>query len=266
MNKPYILYHGNCFDGYGAAFAAFKKFGSDAVYIPCVYGATTPLVPKGAEVYMIDFSLKRDEMTKLYHHCNGKLTVLDHHKTAEENLKGLDFAYFDMNKSGAMLAWEYFHPKEEAPELIKYIQDRDLWLHELPQSKEVSAALQSYPYDFAVWDSLMDNVEKLKTEGKALLRYQEVLVDMICAKAFKANLGGYEVMVVNSTSHWSEVGNMLCIMYPEVPFCASFYVDSATGNQKYSLRSIGDFDVSVIAKQYGGGGHKNASGFEVKFD
>jgi oligoribonuclease NrnB/cAMP/cGMP phosphodiesterase (DHH superfamily) len=263
MNKPYILYHGNCFDGYGAAFAAWKKFGSNAVYIPCVYGATTPLVPKGVEVFMIDFSLKRDEMLKLHENCNGKLTVLDHHKTAEENLKGLDFAYFDMNRSGAMMAWDFFHGTE-APELIKYIQDRDLWKHELPFSKEVSAALQSYPYEFAVWDTLQ--VPTLIEEGKTLLRYQEVLVDMICAKAFKANLGGHEIMVVNSTSHWSEVGNKLCKMFPDAPFCASFFVDSATGNQKYSLRSIGDFDVSVIAKQYGGGGHKNAAGFEVKFD
>lgn len=30
-----------------------------------------------------------------------------------------------------------------------------------------------------------------------------------------------------------------------------------------SLRSNGDYDVSAIAKAFGGGGHKNAAGFEV---
>lgn len=261
MSKTYVFYHGNCFDGFGAAYAAWKNYGDAAVYIPCIYGIAIPDVPFGSTVYMIDFSLKRDEMLKLHHQCAGNLTVLDHHKTAEENLKGLDFAHFDMNKSGAMLAWEYFHPLFKVPELIKYIQDRDLWKNELPFSKEVSAALQAYPYDFEVWDKL--NVSNLVEEGRTLLRYQQVLVNMICQQAKKTTLQGYEVMVVNSTSHWSEVGNTLCKTYPDSPFCASFYYDSF-GNEKWSLRSIGEFDVSAIAKQFGGGGHKNASGFEIK--
>lgn len=35
------------------------------------------------------------------------------------------------------------------------------------------------------------------------------------------------------------------------------------GHCACSLRSNGDYDVSAIAKKFGGGGHKNAAGFEV---
>jgi nanoRNase/pAp phosphatase (c-di-AMP/oligoRNAs hydrolase) len=46
------------------------------------------------------------------------------------------------------------------------------------------------------------------------------------------------------------------------PAFAACYWDTPEG-RVFSLRSIGDFDVSEIAKQYGGGGHKNASGFRL---
>jgi uncharacterized protein len=256
--KPIVFYHGNCYDGFGAAFSAWKKFGSNAVYHPCVYGTPIADVPQGSRVFMIDFSLPREEMLALKEKCDT-LIVLDHHKTAEENLKGLDFAIFDMNKSGAMLAWEYFHPGTEVPPLIKYIQDRDLWRHELTFSAEVHAALSSYPMDFDTWDKL--NVIDLIEGGKTLLRYRDVLIKMICDKSGMMEIQGYPCMVVNSTSHWSEVGNHLANKNPtEFKFGASFYVDS-DGSQKWSLRSIGDFDVSSIARCYGGGGHKNAAGF-----
>lgn len=256
--KPIILYHGNCFDGFGAAYAAWKKYGSEALYYPCVYGSPLPEIAKGSTVYMIDYSLPRKEMEELYQLCEGNLVVLDHHKTAEDNLRGLPYATFDMKKSGAMLSWEYFHPGTVVPELINYIQDRDLWLHKLPYSKEVSAALQAYPYSFETWDGFY--IEDLKDEGITLLRYQQVLVKMICEKSEVAvGYRGKTVAMVNATSHWSEVGAHLLQKHPEADYAASFFIEGT--KKKWSLRSRADFDVSVIAKERGGGGHPQASGY-----
>ena len=257
--STYILFHGNCQDGFGSAYAAWKKYGDSAFYISCHYGQPLPTyIPQGSTVFMIDFSGKREEMIE----WNNKYSfqVIDHHKTAEENLKGLDFAHFDMSKSGALLAWEFFHPGTEVPKLLKHISDRDLWQFNLPETKAVSIALFSLPYEFNVWDKVDCN--KLADEGFALLRYQDQLVDMIIKKSFPKKIAGHNVVVVNSTSHWSEVGNTLCKKYPDADFSASFYQD--IDGYKWSLRSIGDFDVSAIAKKFGGGGHKNAAGFTSK--
>jgi len=256
--KSIILYHGQCTDGFGSAFAAWKKFKDEAEYYPCVYGQPLPEVPAGSDVYMIDFSVGREEMLSLLSHCDGNLTVLDHHKSAEENLRGLEsFCTFDMNRSGAMMAWNHFHPGVEPLQLIKYIQDRDLWTKKLAYTEEVHAALSSYPQDFNVWDEFyLDNMIK---EGKALIRYRKQLVSIICDKSEICELDGHSVALVNATSHWSECGEELLKRYPKCDYAATWYLDGTA--QKWSLRSLPGFDVSVIAKKRGGGGHACASGY-----
>lgn len=262
MTKTYILFHGNCFDGFGAAWAAWKKFGSDATYLECHYGKPLPEVEDGSDVFMIDFSSDRASIEALAARTN--LVILDHHKTAEENLKGLPYATFDMSRSGAMLAWNYFFPGYIVPTLIEYVQDRDLWQFKLKHSSEFHACLASYPKSFASWNDFenKDWFEILK-EGQAILRYKDEQVDMILKNAHWTKMSGFDIICVNATSHWSDVGNQLCIKYPDAKFSASWYIDDK-GNKKWSLRSMGDFDVSAIAKTFGGGGHKNAAGFVEK--
>lgn len=254
----YILYHDNCQDGFGSAYAAWKKYGDSAIYIPCAYGKPLPKdIPNGSTVFMIDYSGSREEMID----WNNKYSfqVIDHHKTAEQNLKGLSFAHFDMTKSGALLAWEFFNPRSPVPFLLSHISDRDLWQFKLPDTKAISIALFSYPYDFNVWDKL--STYDLANEGKTLLRYQDQIVDMICKKAYYTTLNDHKIVAVNATSHWSEVGSTLA-QWPDAKFAVSYYKDK--DGYKWSLRSVGDFDVSAIAKQFGGGGHLNASGFTSK--
>lgn len=260
--KTYILYHKNCFDGTGAAFAAWLKLRDDAIYIPCAYGEPLPSdIPNGATVYMIDFSGPRDVMLEWGANYNFK--VLDHHASAQKNLEGLPFAHFDMTKSGAVLSWEHFHPGVLAPTFFQLIQDRDLWEHKMEHTHTFSASLASYPHDFKKWEELMHRIPEMCYEGAALLRSEDVLVGMIVDKAHPAKIGEYSIMAVNATSHWSKVGNLMCKLYPNHPFCGSYYYNKA-GNKVWSLRSIGDFDVSAVASKYGGGGHKNASGFVEK--
>ncbi|MGH9333969.1 MAG: phosphohydrolase, partial [Vicinamibacteria bacterium] len=123
-----VLYHAFCADGFGAAWAAWKRLGERAEYLPVQHGAPPPSIPKESDVYILDFSYPRAEIEEMKARV-ASLQVIDHHRTAEEELRGLEYAVFDNRKSAAVLSWEYFHPGEPVPELLRYVMDRDLWQH-----------------------------------------------------------------------------------------------------------------------------------------
>lgn len=263
MKEHYILYHANCYDGFGAAWAAWKVLRDAAEYIPVTHGEPPPKVLRnsGATCTIVDFAYPRDVLLDLRDNWGlAELTVIDHHKTAQEDLVGLDVAIFDMNKSGAMMAWEYWHPHDEPPMLVRYVEDRDLWRFELVDSREVSAALRMFPMDFETWEDLEENWTTLMTIGSNILAFTESQVEMMCKQARISLIGGHEVPVVNATAFWSEIGEYLLGKYPEYPFAASWHM-TKDGQFKWSLRSRRDFDVSDVARQFGGGGHPQAAGF-----
>lgn len=283
--KQYVLFHGNCPDGFGSALAARLKLGDAAIYIPVSYGKPIPSeIGCGNKVFILDFSYPRQQLLDLFTHCS-ELVVLDHHATAEKDLAGLEFCRFDMNKSGAVLAWEYFHPMRPVPDFFLYLQDRDLWRFALPESREVSMAVRSYPYDFDVWEDLITQVAELKIEGVACRRLTEQQVSNMAAhhrwaafdlqhKAIRfypkdtqdfcsvnnEPPGMFYAPVANATVFFSEVGEKLLELYPSAEFSA-YYSDRPDGKRQWGLRSRETFDCSVIAKAFGGGGHKQASGF-----
>lgn len=257
----YVLYHSKCYDGFGAAYAAWKRLGDTAKYIAVGYGHPPPEMPEATQVFIVDFSYPKDVLLKLAE--TTEVTVLDHHKTAQENLEGLSgtnpFVVFDMERSGALIAWEFFHPGEPAPILLQHISDRDLWRFKMDRSAEVHKALVSLPMDFNLWDRL--DVEDLKKEGAICERIYTQLVDNIVESAWMGKVDGHSVPIVNTSIAWSEVGHKLCFDHPGSPFAASFTIFN--DQVMWSLRSRGEFDVSAIAKKFGGGGHKNAAGFKT---
>lgn len=263
----HVIYHGHCYDGFTAAWAAWRKLGDKAEYIPASYGKAPPLLPADAHVVIADFSYPRAQMEALRLRV-ASLRILDHHKTAEADLKDFPGAIFDMNHSGACLAWRYFHPETHDPLFVRYIEDRDLWRFQLPKSREVSAYIQSFDYSFSAWNELHDQISNdldgyltgPVREGTAILRAKEQMVKQMADNAVVKSVGGYEVPVANATCYFSEVGEELCIRNPEKPF-AAYYLDRKDGNRQWGLRSRGGFDVSAVAKRYGGGGHPGAAGF-----
>jgi len=266
-----VLYHAYCPDGFGAALAAWKVFGDDGRYIPVCYGQEPPfaeIVEASAdELYIVDFSYDRQTLRDLKQLVD-RVIVIDHHISAQQALEGWSEpgieTVFDMSKSGACLAWEYFHPGTEVPELLRYVQDRDLWRWELPDSREVAAALSSYPQDFEIWDTQLD-VARLATEGRVILRFQNRRVQALADKAYVGRIGDYEgIPMCNGTLFWSEVGEELLSRYPDAPFVV-VYGDRSDGKRSFSLRSRG-VDVARVAQEFGGGGHRQASGFELAFE
>ncbi|TLY14701.1 MAG: phosphoesterase [Nitrospirae bacterium] len=249
-----VLYHAECSDGFGAAWAIWKKFPS-ARFMPVKHGISPPTGLAGRHVVIVDFSYSRQTLEAMAKEA-ASLQVLDHHITAEKALAGLPFAYFDQKKSGAVLAWEWAHP-EPVPWLLQYIQDKDLWHWVLPSSREINAALASYPSDFRVWDELRQRT--LEAEGLAILRYENELVGKIAAEAALVSFHNETVPAVQSAVLTSQLGERLSAGYP---FCVIWH--DRDGRRYYSMRSRKEgADVAAIAASYGGGGHTHAAGFSV---
>ena len=259
-----VIYHADCTDGFGAAYSAWKLLGNRAEYFASKHGTKPPSV-KGKNVVILDFSFDNKTTKKMIKDAND-LLVIDHHKSAMVELHDITNTHFDMSKSGAMLAWEFFHPGKDAPKFIQYIMDRDLWRWELPYSKEFSAAFDMVPFEFEEFekfedDSVFDDSVK---RGSFILAYSKTVVKKVCEKASARKIDGKDVLVVNS-SHWmSEIGARLA---PDCDFAVIWYYDHNDKNIKVSLRAFHDkIDVSEISKKYKGGGHKKAAGFTLPGD
>jgi oligoribonuclease NrnB/cAMP/cGMP phosphodiesterase (DHH superfamily) len=253
-----------------AAAVAWREYHDFTQYVPLRYGDPLPELDPSRALLFLDYAPKRAVLRELSAR-HPHILVLDHHKTAKEDLAGVEAELpnvtvgFDMTRSGAMLAWEHFHG-DPAPDAVRYVQDRDLWLHQLPDTHEVSAALASFPYEpqrYAQFLGMSAFVELMAREGRALLRAKQQQVEGLLAEARVGYIRGNAVPVVNAPTFLvSDLGNALLTRFPEAPF-AAVYRDGAKGVRYWSLRSTDDRkDVSEIAKQYGGGGHRNASGFE----
>jgi oligoribonuclease NrnB/cAMP/cGMP phosphodiesterase (DHH superfamily) len=198
----------------------------------------------------------------------NSIHIIDHHKTAAEDLHDLPgnvFATFDMEHSGAMLTWLHFFPKEEPPALLRYIEDRDLWRFKLDGTRAIQANVFSYPYDFDVWDGLMVvPPERLIAEGEAIERkHFKDINELIGVVTRFMVIGGHRVPVANLP--YTLVSDAAHMLAKGEKF-AGCYWDTPKG-RVFGLRSTDEgLDVSDIAKQYGGGGHRNAAGFTVGFD
>ena len=280
--NPLVIYHGNCADGFGAAWAVWKAH-PDWEFYAGVHQNPPPDV-SGRAVFMVDFSYKRAVIETMLESAEC-ISIIDHHETAMADLA--DFAHpklavtFDMERSGAGMAWDIFHGVER-PRLINHIEDRDLWRFALEGTREIQAALFSYPYDFTVWDTLVaaceQDPDRLICEGMAIERkhHKDIaeLVGVVTRPMkfrYPPNDGpapadlGYAVVPMANLPYTltSDAGHLLC--GDEYPF-AGCYWDTPDG-RVFSLRSRDDgANVGAIAKQYGGGGHAHASGFRIPFD
>lgn len=275
--KTLCIYHGNCADGFGAAWVVRQALGGANVdFHAAAYGKPAPEVA-GRSVIIVDFSYPLETLQQMAEKATSIL-VIDHHKTAAEALAQLSkapssylpwmesyeplSALFDMHRSGAGLTWDFFFPAVPRPALINHIEDRDLWQFKLEGTKDVMAAVFSHPQDFATWDLLAtDHIEALRLDGHAIERKQQKdVADLVASNSRRMIIGGVTVPAVNlPRTMASDAGHILSHGQP----FAAIYWDTPEG-RSFSLRSTdAGEDVSAIAKQYDGGGHRNAAGFRV---
>lgn len=264
MKDTIVIYHDNCTDGAGAAYAAWTVLGEDAEYIPAHYGNEPPDVTDKA-VYVLDFSYPRQVLLEMNAKAKS-LLVLDHHKTAEADLKGLSFAVFDMDRSGCMMAWDHFRPGELALNALWYIQDRDLWQFKYPETRDFCAGLRASMGGFRDIDYL--GTDDMIALGAALNAEFDRDLDTLEKRAhtFEVYADGQRRLglAVNAPAKYaSELGNRLAKRSKTAGLVYSY--DGSRKEWQYSLRSTDEgLDVSSIAKRYDGGGHRNAAGFARK--
>jgi uncharacterized protein len=280
-----VIYHGNCPDGFTGAWLLHRhltghtRFGGRVVNLHAgSYGETPPDVT-GTDCYIVDFCYEPEHLERLYKEAQT-LTILDHHQTAldwvtefrgdqvvtrwEPELAFLkDVVVLDQSHSGAMLAMLWTRQQHN---FVKYIQDRDLWQFRYgPITKDVFAAITSYPYTLENWDLIADtSVADLVIEGAAVSRYRDNLINQVLKEAYTDTLLGYDDIwhVASPYAIGSDVAGELA---KRDPFrFAAYYVDKPDNIRRWGLRSTDSgLDVAVLAATRGGGGHKHASGFET---
>jgi hypothetical protein len=269
---PLIIYHGrNCPDGFGAALAAWLYYGDSAQYLGLDHGdvnTVDDLPPvAGRTVYVLDFSFSA-EILQAIDQSAAKLVMLDHHKSAAEKLTGFacrcGVVHFDMSKSGSRLAWEFFHPEQPVPALLQYIEDRDIWKWEFPESAGFLSALDMEPQQFARWQEIAaftpGQLTAFMARGEAMdEKYRKLCAD-IAEGAQPLVFNGIEGLMVNAPGMFhSLVGDLLSAK------TGTFALMWSAGAQgvKVGLRAQRNFDCIALAESMGGGGHAQACGFKM---
>jgi oligoribonuclease NrnB/cAMP/cGMP phosphodiesterase (DHH superfamily) len=260
--KTIVISHANCIDGFTAAWVAWLHFGDKAEYIFAKHGDPPPNV-NGADVLMLDFAYDREIVEKMYDDATS-LFIWDHHKTKQEALQGLEYAFFDMERSGAGLAWDHFFGSERRPWLVDYVEDRDLWRFKLPESKAVNAWVSAQKQTFGDWMNLSQmQVKTASFNGTAVLAYIDRYVEEMSEQARNVDFMGYRVPIVNAP--YLCISELVGKLAETAPFAIGWF-QRRDGMYQYSLRSRSNsnVDVSEIAKRFpGGGGHKGSAGFTV---
>jgi len=263
-----VIHHRNCFDGVAAAWVVDQYLkrvypGSiDVTYVPADYGDTPPDV-KGKRVFIVDFSYPRPILEQMLLEADS-LLVLDHHKTSAEALNGFAHAVFDMDRSGVGIAWDWFNAGVPRPWLVNCIEDRDIhWPHKLPLTKEQMAFIATVPMKVELYQELScHHPEEIKARGEHILKYITNYGHKAIEHAVMREIGGYAFWVIN-VSYQNCSDHLDLMMGVKQVDAAAYFFLHGNGKWQFGLRSRGDFDVSEVAKKYGGGGHKNASGFTV---
>ncbi len=265
-----IIYHADCPDGFGAAYAAWKKFGDTASYIPRPMPAPVPEGLLDKDLFIIDYSYDKSTLEHLVA-TNKSVIVIDHHQSAEAAVTAFPQNIFDKSHSAAVLAWQYFHPDTEVPSVLLYVEDHDIWNHALPEHVEFNVALHQIPRTFSNWDILIENLKdenfliNFIAKGSLLAKFEAGIITDLATLRERVLFEGHEVWALNFGGHYKSIlGNMLAEENAAIGGTAlGIIYNHAKGKVNISLRSKGDIDVAAIAEKFGGGGHKNAARIQV---
>lgn len=274
--RPLVLYHGrSCPDGFAAALAARLFFGDKAEYLGLDHGDTKTVddLPdvQGRAVYILDFSFSVDILQAIDARA-AKLVMLDHHKSAAEKLTGFacrcGVVHFDMAKSGARLAWEFFLPDAGVPDLVRFVEDRDIWAWQYPESAGYLAALDMEPFDFDRWAEIAaftpEQTAIFMARGQAMDDKFAKLAADIAEGAEPVVFNGQSGLMVNAPGVFhSLVGDLLS---KKSGTFALMWTAGKGGVVKMGLRSQRGYDCIPLAESMGGGGHAQACGFKISAD
>ena len=305
---PIVFYHGDQ-DGFCAAWVLSYGLPADTEFVP-VQHQTEPLDFAERDVYILDLVFPYQWQAAICAEAE-RVVCVDHHRTAKDTIRRIEAEFpegcrgglgerrivnvLQEKKSACRLAWEVGHDlgiiphlgtpwsysgpqisRDEPPWVVKYVEDRDLWAWGLVMSREVNAAIRTWPLELAAWDTnSRRGQQSWETWGRAVLSREKQIVEQHVRHHGWVVLAGERVPITNCTVNVaSEIGEALSGLErpgkkgePEpVPFAASYVVYSDL-TVIVQLRSReGGADVSKIASRYRGGGHPRAAGFRAPLD
>lgn len=268
LKDTIIIYHKNCPDGFAAAWAAWKKFGDSATYIPASYSDPIPESIEGQEVYVLDFSYDAIRLPDLESKAR-RLVVIDHHKGGEPHVKATKEHIFELEHSGAYLAWKYFHPGEKIPDFIEYLSDGDINIFTKPHAATICTYICATEKTFDAFDAVYKEMEddnlrnSVIEKGRILERYRNFVIEPALNSVHFINLAGTILPAVNAVFPMDEKSHLIKKIYETYPPVAMSYRYDED-EWKCSLRSSGDFDCTQLAGKFGGSGHPGSSGFAIK--
>jgi oligoribonuclease NrnB/cAMP/cGMP phosphodiesterase (DHH superfamily) len=231
-------------------------------------------ISKSDIIYMVDFSLQPfSEMEKLHSMCKEFIWI-DHHASALLEYSNSDLALEGIQedgKAGCELTWEYFYPDKEMPKAVYYIGRFDVWDHEHDENivnfkygMEQFDSEETSP-DNHLWKDIFSNkdqADKIVEDGKIVKKYYDSRAKILSkAIAFDTIIDGYKAIVMNAEGN----SQLFDSVWDEDKYDLMLLFVRKKGQWTISMYSTQDsVDVSVIAKNHGGGGHKGASGFQCK--
>ena len=271
--QPLVIYHGRgCPDGFAAALAAWLFYEGRVEFLSLDHGDVKSIddLPaiEGRAVYILDFSFSSELLRQIEQRA-AKLVLLDHHKSAADKLSGFSCRcgalHFDMKKSGCRLAWEYFQRERPLPDLVRFVEDRDIWVWQYPESAGFLSALDMEPLNFERWLEIAEfdaaQLSGYIERGRAMdQKFNKLAID-IAEAGQPIRFNGQSGLMVNAPGAFhSLVGDMLCKQ--SGTFALLWSVDKS-GAVKVGLRSRRGFDCIALAESMHGGGHAQACGFKM---
>jgi oligoribonuclease NrnB/cAMP/cGMP phosphodiesterase (DHH superfamily) len=272
MQNITCIYHKNCVDGTTAAAVVLRKY-PHAQLFPLAHGYTQEAIeeilsqtPHDAHIYIVDATLGIHEFMSRGH----TITVIDHHISVHDDMHTIAAAHstvtyiFDNTKSGASLTWSYLFPDERLPEIIRYVEDSDLWKQAFGDvTKDVCHYLSIWRNNPEKVLTLMQgDIAVLKERGAIISEYTDhAIAHLIEISPIMIRLGTYRVRAFNITDHESACGHILATLHNEAVVLFTIKGDRVT----CSFRSLTAHEPSALdlALLVDGGGHRNAAGGRI---
>ncbi len=282
------FYHNDA-DGRCAGFWVHHNVGlndqyKDHSFIEMTYAKPFPIesIRKDEQIYIVDYSISPNEMRQLLE-ITKNVTWIDHHKTAIEKYQDFEHEIRGIRYdgiAGCMLTYCYIHHMtqrgegdikpfdismvDDAPKFTKLIADWDVWKFDYgDNTRFFITAFNAYDFEPSsnLWDRFLREPEctSFIQAGITMNTFRDGWAKDYMNLGFEVNFEGAKCFAVNLGRCNSEYFKSLPIGKYDV--LMPFVYD---GNQyTVSLYST-TIDVSEIAKRYGGGGHKGASGFQCR--
>lgn len=273
MDWDIVIYHKACRDGFAAAWCVWHAHGRGLVprlpkFLALHPQSSPPSAASGKRVLVLDMAFPRDKMDRLLSDA-ARVMVIDHHEGNRAVVESLpaDCRIFDTSRAACILTWQYLFGMtlEEPPQFLQYVEDRDLYRHSLPGSREFSEYFRVLPMDFARYDKIHEEgataIDVVINCGRIVLEVHDHYLELQNKKFISRPWRGHRVALINNTYLSSDVANRILDRNPRVDIVVCWFWDHGQRLCVCSVRSREGVDSLALSATHGGSGHERASGF-----